>query len=50
MLKLWSLISAKSALPNKTESDLFESQRESHFTGAPENTFLRKVETNPKLP
>ena len=48
-LKLWSLISPKAAFPKTKQSEIFEPKSEEHFTGAPENTFSRKVDTHLKL-
>ena len=43
-------MSAKLAFPKTTESGLFEPLRQNYFIGASGNTFLRKVDTNSKLP
>ena len=50
VLKLSSSISPKPSFPKTTESELLAQSRKMHFTGAPENIFLRKVDTHLKLP
>ena len=50
VLKLYSLISLKPALVKTANSELFEPWRKKHFTGAPQNTFLCKVDAYLKLP
>ena len=44
---IWSLQKQHS---RKSESELFEPYRKNHFTGAPENIFLCKVDTYLNLP
>ena len=47
--KLWSLSSPKAGFLKKAEAELYEPQRENHFTGALENTFLCKTDIYLKL-